>query len=189
MDGNRKSQMKRLRKGRKNVISHREGRETETDRWTREGGKRGGRCLTVAGSCTVSVLVGNHLCPLAPLSGPEYQLLLNGVHLASPSHCSPASYTRQDTYSYDTENKYRLNVNISVFGHKGYNAYTNLKIKKTHSCTHTHTCIMEYFSLSPTGGECALREQVISRCDSIMTLALKNAPVPVHERSPDNLVK
>ena len=26
MDGNRKSQMKRLRKGRENVISHREGR-------------------------------------------------------------------------------------------------------------------------------------------------------------------
>lgn len=32
MNGNRKSEMKRLRKGRKNVISHREGRETEPDR-------------------------------------------------------------------------------------------------------------------------------------------------------------
>lgn len=89
-DGNRKekSQMKRLRKGRENVISHRdvEGeRRTETDRIKRGEGRRG---LTVAGSCTVSVLLGNYLCPLAA----EPQPSPNGVRLASPSRCPPVTY-------------------------------------------------------------------------------------------------
>lgn len=72
-----------------------------------EGGKaidgidRGERCLTVAGSYTVSALVGNRPCPLAPLYGPEYQLLPNGVHLACPSHCSPAGHTSQQIHGYD----------------------------------------------------------------------------------------
>lgn len=50
MDGNRKSQMKRLRKGRKNVISHREGRERGRQRQTdaqadrpTDGTKKGNR--------------------------------------------------------------------------------------------------------------------------------------------------
>lgn len=107
MNGNRKSQMKRLRKGRKNVISHREGRETETERGRATDGrereaKRGGRRLTVAESCTVSVFVGSRLCPLAPLFGCWNLLLLSGVHLATPSHCSPANDKKQDTHSYDS---------------------------------------------------------------------------------------
>lgn len=51
--------------------------------------------LTVAGSCTVSVPAGSPRGLHAPLSGSEFQLLLNGARLGSPSHCSPARSHRQ----------------------------------------------------------------------------------------------
>lgn len=73
-------------------------RRTQTDSQTdsRAGRKLGRGRLTVAASCTVSVSAGHHPCPLAPLSGPECQLLPSGVRLASPSHCSPARNKDED---------------------------------------------------------------------------------------------
>lgn len=136
------------------MISHKKGRErgrqiqtdAQTERPT-DGIKNGGAggCLTVAGSSTVSVLVGNHLCPLAVLSGPESQLLLNGVRSVSPSRCSPVTSTKvhksrytRERHSHMVTNEAKM-ANIYVFGHKSYNAYTNLEIKKTHFDSHTHT--------------------------------------------------
>lgn len=100
-DGNRQSQMKRLWKVRRDVISH----EIEG------GGQASGikwilshrvRRLTAGGNCSVSALVGSLLGLLAPLSGPEFQLLLNGVRLVFLSRCSPAGYTDKDTQNDDT---------------------------------------------------------------------------------------
>lgn len=140
MDGNGKSQMKRLRKGTQNVISQRKGRQKGRRRQTDRGNGGGalGRVLTVGGSCTVSVLVGNCLCRLAAVSGPECQPSLNGVHSPSLSHCSPATSTKVHKPRYTQlghvkkeTHTHSQNLTISVFG------YTNLK-KRGNKHTHTH---------------------------------------------------
>ena len=101
--------MKRSRKGQEGRDKSQRGeggieRERQIDEQTdgiEKGPGGGGGYLTAEGSCTVSVLAGNRLCPPAAVSGPDCQLLLNGVHSVPLSRCSPAtgSYTSQDTHS------------------------------------------------------------------------------------------
>lgn len=80
--------MKKSRKGRENVISHR-GREAETEMQTEDKAR-----LTVEGSCTFFVLVGNHFSLPAAVSETESPLLQNDVHSVSPFRYSPATKTK-----------------------------------------------------------------------------------------------
>lgn len=139
---------KRMRSTKSNeeVEKGQEGRD-KSQSWTRRTSEgkwilkqRAGRRLTVAGSCTVSVPAGSPLGPHAPLSGSEFQLLLNGARLASPSRCSPARSHRQRYTKWFHNKAERKKTSTDP------NADTSLSDKSMNIKKSTHTLMTGRFS-------------------------------------------
>lgn len=110
-------------KSNEEVEKGQEGRD-KSQNWTKQKrglkwilDERAGRRLTVAGSCTVSAPAGNPFGLLAPLSGSEFQLLLNGARLAPLSRCSPAGPTDKDTQNDDKMIKQQKQLQIQMQMH------------------------------------------------------------------------
>lgn len=182
--------MKRLRKGRKNVISHREARETDRGRATdgREREAKEGDDVSPRQRAVLS------LCLLEVIS--VLLLLFLGIYcywMASTWQLHPIAHlqiTWGEIHIVMTQRngkKYRQNVNNSV---SGYTAYST-QIWKQRKHIHTHTLRQWHMSLSKAGRltACVLREHVIKRCDSMMTLALRIHQCQCMKGPPDNLVK